>query len=76
MAAVSEYESLLRRLHALDRSGKNESDEADLLREQMEAPWVRMTPAERQMMNALSADLAVDRFYLPFDDSRRPDGVE
>jgi hypothetical protein len=54
---VLESARLLRELHALFAQGKEESEEADAIREQMEEPWYAMTPQEQERMRGLSADL-------------------
>src|SRR5450631_2468452 len=57
MTPVLESSRLLRELHALFVQGKDESEEADAIREQMEEPWYAMTPQEQERMRGLSADL-------------------
>src|ERR1017187_4762669 len=54
---ILESARLLRDLHALFAHSKEESEEADAIREQMEGPWYAMTPQERELMRGLSADL-------------------
>jgi Spy/CpxP family protein refolding chaperone len=51
------FESLLRRLHALIAAGQGDSDEADALRDEMDAPWYAMTEEARERMGELSARL-------------------
>jgi hypothetical protein len=51
------FESLLRRLHALIAAGAGDSDEADALRDAMEAPWHAMGDEGRERMDELSARL-------------------
>src|SRR5437764_843362 len=48
---------LLRELHTLFIQGKEEGDEADAIRNEMETPWYGMTSQERKRMRGLSADL-------------------
>ena len=55
--ALHEYARLLAQLHALMAQGKDESAEADSIREQMERPWQQMTKQEQEWMRGLSADL-------------------
>jgi hypothetical protein len=56
---VLEYARHLRALHALDVQGKHNSDEADAVRDQMDAPWDAMTSEEEERMRWLSEDLYV-----------------
>jgi tetratricopeptide (TPR) repeat protein len=51
------YEELLKQVHHLIAIGKGDSDEADELRERMDAPWYRLSDAERARLDGLSADL-------------------
>ena len=51
-AAALEYARLLLRLHELFCQGKEEGEEPDAIRDQMEAPWYRMTPSEQERMRA------------------------
>jgi tetratricopeptide (TPR) repeat protein len=55
--AYSAYESLLVRLHELDRLGGLESEEAEFVRDQMDEPWARLGRFERERLANLSADL-------------------
>jgi tetratricopeptide (TPR) repeat protein len=55
------YEASLVRLHELDRAGALESDEADLVRDQMDEPWARLGRFERERLANLSADLTTSR---------------
>ena len=48
-----EYARLLRRLHSLDP----DSPEADEVREAMDEPWYRMTPAQRERVRGLASGL-------------------
>lgn len=45
------------KLDNLMRAGKSESDEADKIRDEMDAPWYAMTPEERESIEALSVEL-------------------
>jgi hypothetical protein len=54
-----EYARYLRALHALDIQGKHDSEEADVIRDHMDAPWYAMTPPEQDRMGCLSEDLYV-----------------
>lgn len=51
--SVALFEALLRRLVTLE----NESEEADRLREHMDAPWYRLSDEEQFQMRKLSGDL-------------------
>lgn len=55
--AFAESVRLLHRLHALFLEGKQESEEADSIRDDADQPWYQMTGAERERLGALSADL-------------------
>lgn len=55
--SFKEYVGLLRQLHALCVQGKGESPEADEIRDQMDRPWEDLSPAERDLVRGLSADL-------------------
>jgi tetratricopeptide (TPR) repeat protein len=55
--AYSRYEALLKRLHALNLEGKLDSPEADLVREDMEEPWSRLSAADKALLGGLSSDL-------------------
>jgi tetratricopeptide (TPR) repeat protein len=56
----SSYESLLVRLHELDRAGALDSEEADAVRDQMDESWARLGRFERERLANLSADLTCD----------------
>lgn len=56
-AAYKEYAGLLIQLHQLMKRGVDETAEGDALRDQMDAPWHRMTTAQQQRVRGLSADL-------------------
>ncbi len=47
----------LTRLHELIAQGKGDEPEADALRDEMDLPWRRLTPAEMELIDELSADL-------------------
>jgi hypothetical protein len=55
--AFSRYEALLKRLHDLNLEGKLDSPEADLVREDMEEPWSRLSGADKALLAGLSSDL-------------------
>ena len=55
--AFHESVHLLMRLHELTRSGQEESEAADHIRENMESPWEAMSDEERMRIRGLSADL-------------------
>ncbi len=52
-----EYAKLLCELHGLFLVGKDEGDEAEAVRDQMDRPWYAMTPEQRLRMRGLSEDL-------------------
>jgi tetratricopeptide (TPR) repeat protein len=56
-AAFQESVELLLRLHQLTLAGKDESKEADDIRDEMAVPWHAMSEAERRTVRELSADL-------------------
>jgi hypothetical protein len=56
-AAFVESTHLLMALHRLFLEQKDESSEADELRDTMEAPWYAMTEEEQRRIRQLSADL-------------------
>jgi tetratricopeptide (TPR) repeat protein len=51
------YECLLKQLHALIANGRGEFEDAEQIREQMDAPWHQLTEAEQIRLSGLSADL-------------------
>jgi hypothetical protein len=59
-AAEVEYEKHLRQLAALDAAGKNDTDEADAIREKMELPWLAMDDDGMKRMTDLSISLLED----------------
>jgi hypothetical protein len=52
-----EEERLLIRLHGLIAAGSGDTDEADAVRDEMEAAWWDLSNAEQQLLNGLSGDL-------------------
>lgn len=52
-----EYESLLKDLHRLIAEGKCDSEEADMVRDEMDRPERELTGEEMARLNGLSADL-------------------
>jgi hypothetical protein len=50
------YARLLRRLHQMIREGTDETEEGELLREQMDEPAEHLTLEEVECLNAISAD--------------------
>jgi tetratricopeptide (TPR) repeat protein len=68
------YERVLegyRKLHALTLAGRDQTDEADAVREELDEPWERLTPEERERIGGLSEDLYSLSDPLPV--ARRPD---
>lgn len=55
--AFSRYEALLKRLHDLNLEGKLDAPEADVVREDMEEPWSRLTAVDKALLAGLSSDL-------------------
>lgn len=55
--AYSRYEALLKRLHDLNVRGELDSPEADLVREDMEEPWSRLSDDDKAQLAGLSSDL-------------------
>ncbi len=55
--AYTKLVELLHELHKLMRNGKGDSDEADQVRDQMDAPWYKLDSAERARFDGMSADL-------------------
>ncbi len=51
------YARLLFRLHGLIATEAGESDEADEVRDQMDAAWARLSAAERDELRKLSEQL-------------------
>lgn len=58
--AEVEYAKLLREVAALDAAGKNDSEEADVVREKMEIPWLALDAAGVERMTDLSITLYED----------------
>ena len=59
-SATPEYASLsdlLLSLHDLIRIGQGDSTEADDIRDQMDAPWTRISDLEGRRMDGMSADM-------------------
>lgn len=56
----SSYESLLVRLHELDRAGAVDSEDADAVRDQMDELWARLGRFELERLANLSAELTGD----------------
>jgi hypothetical protein len=55
--AYSRYEALLKRLHDLNLEGKLDSPEAEVVRDDMEEPWSRLSAADKALLAGLSSDL-------------------
>jgi hypothetical protein len=55
--AYSRYEALLKQLHDLSRGGMLDSPDADLLREDMEKLWPRLSGVDQSLLAGLSSDL-------------------
>ena len=53
----SQSVGLLRELHLLTVEGKDETDEADRIRDAMDGPWGQLNSEERARLRGLSADL-------------------
>lgn len=69
-----EYERLLLLLCELGRNGQNDSDEADVLRDEMDGPWYRLSPDEHDRLGGLSADLNMigeDEVYTHIQSAER-----
>lgn len=56
-SAFSEYVARLLELHHLIAAGKGDADEAEDVRDRMDAPWRRLTKVELELVDGLSADL-------------------
>lgn len=56
-SSVADYIGLLLELHGLMTAGRGESDEADAVRDRMDAPWARLRRDELRLVDGLSADL-------------------
>jgi len=55
--ARSTYERLLRQLYQLEEQGLDQTDAADVIREQMDIPWYAMTSEDQDAMVDLSITL-------------------
>ena len=67
------YERLLIELHCLIASGKGNEDEADAVRDEMDAPEQKLTREESDRVGGLSADLYMlqaDEVYEPYQGTR------
>lgn len=64
--AFRRYEELLRRLHQLEACTRGETEEADSIRDQMDAPFVRLSPDERAHFKSLS-----ERLFKSHSEERR-----
>ncbi len=65
------YESLLKRLHRLITEGKEDSEEAEAIREAMGMPFLHLKKEEKERLNHLSSDLYQlqgDEVYEPVTD--------
>ena len=56
-SGAESYARLLLRLHELSLAGREESPEADALRDEMTWHWYRMSAREQDLLTGLSADL-------------------
>jgi len=54
---VKTYTRMLHQLHELFGVGRGDSEEADAIRDEMDAPWYAMSKQERERMGGLSEDL-------------------
>ena len=75
-APVRQYEVDLIRLHELRVAGLNDSDDAELVRDGMDGPWAAMSPAERDLVGGLSADLYMLDGREVREPADGPDGVD
>ncbi len=55
---------LLVKLHKFLKSGEGDCDDADLIREQMDKPWLKLSEIERPLFNKLSGDMYNDKNNL------------
>lgn len=72
--AVREYAGFLLRLHELDPLGDTNLPEQDVICDEMDGPWSRMTGRERKRMKGLSQDLyalAHRRKGVPMNDEEK-----
>lgn len=73
-----QYEALLEELHHLIAAGKGNEDEADKVRDEMDAPEQRLTQKEIMRLNGLSADLYMlqdDEVYEPYEGTQEELGA-
>lgn len=67
------YERLLIELHRLIAEGKGDDEEAEAVRDEMDAPEQRLSQDEIMRLNGLSADLYMlqdDEVYKPYEGTR------
>jgi len=55
--AFREFVGLLRKLHELIAAGKEDDEEADAVRDQMDPLWAKMAPRQQELAKALSGNL-------------------
>jgi hypothetical protein len=70
-----EYETLLKRLHELNATGAGDSEEADLLRDEMDRPYSELSYEEVERLRGLSADLHMlddSELYEPLQPGEDP----
>ena len=68
-----QYEALLEELHRLIAAGKGNEDEADAVRDEMDAPEQKLSQEEIMRLNGLSADLYMlqsNEVYEPYEGMR------
>ena len=76
--AYDAFEAGAAELHRLIRTGQDNSDAANAIRDWLDGPWTAMTPEQRQFGNALSGDLYMlnpddgEVFEPATDDERSP----
>ncbi len=70
MSAFQQSVHLTLQLHALRVAGKDESPEADALREESDSHWLAMTPVERDLIRSLAASLAGNEPQNPPDSTK------
>jgi hypothetical protein len=69
-----EYERLLRELHRLIAEGRGDTEEADLIRDDMDVPERKLSREEQDRLDGLSADLYMlqeDEVFEPVDPDER-----
>lgn len=69
--ALSKYCERLLELHRLIAAGKCDTDEADRVRDTMDAPWRKLTQDQIKLVRGLSADL-----YTIGAERKSPDSIE